>query len=112
MPGYKFLVERDAKISNIAADMTVLKTIGVPYSDEMIQNAVSDAVVQASNDRESEALQKRYGGKVNVRDFDANPKRVSEMDALVSYLQVLGSFVDFKKFEPIHLKNKENKEEK
>ena len=101
MPGYKFLVERDAQISGISDDMMVLHTLGVPYCEGKIQNATSDAVVQASNDRDAEALQKRYGGKVNVRDFDGNPNRVSEMDALVAYLQVLGTFVDFKKFEPV-----------
>lgn len=98
MPGYTFMAHREADISNIATDMEVLRKVGVPYTDEMIQNAVSDAVVQASLDRDSEALQKRYGGKVNVRDFDGNPEKVSEMDALISYLQVLGTFVDFAKY--------------
>lgn len=100
MPGYKFLVEREAKIAGIFDDMEVLRKIGVPYSDEMIQNAVSDAMVQGSNDRDSEALQKRYGKKLNIHDFDGNPQMVSEMDALVAYLQTLGTFVDFAKFEP------------
>lgn len=102
MPGYKFLVERDADLSILADDMEVLRKVGVPYNYEMIQNSVSDAVVQASNDRDAEALQKRYGGKVNVHDFDGNPDKVSEMDALVAYLQVLGTFVDFAKFDPIN----------
>lgn len=99
MPGYKFLPHRDADISNIAADMEVLQKLGVPYTDDMIQNAVSDAVVQASSERDSDALQKRYGGKVLVRDFDENPNKISEMDALIAYLQVLGTFVDFAKYE-------------
>ncbi len=99
MPGYSFLIERNAEISAIATDMEVLRKLGVPYSDEMIQNATSDAVLQASKDRETEGLQKRYGGKVNVNDFDGNAYRVSEMDALIAYLQVLGTFVDFAKFE-------------
>ncbi len=81
--------------------MEVLRKIGVPYSDEMIQNAVSDAVVQASNDRDAEYLLQRYGDKVNVRDFDGNPDKVSEMDALIAYLQVLGTMVDFSSYEPI-----------
>ena len=98
MPGYNFLPLRDADISDIASDMEVLRKVGTPYTDEMIQNAVSDAVAQASNDRDSEALQKRYGGKIIVRDFDNNPHQVSEMDALISYLQVLGTFVDFAKY--------------
>jgi cytochrome c oxidase cbb3-type subunit 2 len=101
MPGYKFLLERDAQISGISADMEVLRKLGVPYSDEMIQNSTSDAVIQGSNDRDADALQKRYGGKVNVHDFDGDPNKISEMDALVAYLQVLGTFVDFAKFEPV-----------
>ena len=104
MPGYKFLTENDAKISGIADDMEVLRKIGVPYTDEMIQNGVSDAVIQASTERESEKLIQRYGKKVNVRDFDGNPQRVSEMDALVAYLQMLGTLVDFTKFEPLTIK--------
>lgn len=100
MPTYKFLIERDAQISDIANDMEVLRKLGVPYNDDMIQNATSDAVLQASNDREGALLQKRYGGKVNMHDFDGNAAKVSEMDALVSYLQVLGTFVDFAKFDP------------
>ena len=99
MPGYKFLPQRDAAITGIADDMEVLRKVGVPYTDEMIQNATSDAVVQASNDREGEGLLRRYGNKVNVRDFDGNPNKISEMDALVAYLQTLGTFVDFAKFE-------------
>lgn len=106
MPGYKFLIERDAKIANIADDMMVLRKNGVPYDDLMIQNAVSDAIIQASTDRDSEGLLKRYGKKVNVRDFDGNPNKVSEMDALVAYLQMLGTLVDFTNFEPIGYQKK------
>jgi cytochrome c oxidase cbb3-type subunit 2 len=100
MPGYKFLVERDAQLAGISDDMEVLRKLGVPYNDEMIQNAVSDAVVQASTDRDTKGLESRYN-KVNIRDFDGNINKVSEMDALVSYLQVLGTMVDFSKYEPM-----------
>jgi len=86
-----------------------LRKLGVPYNDEMIQNAVSDAMVQASADRDSEGLIKRYGQKLNVRDFDGNPNKVSEMDALVAYLQTLGTFVDFSKFDHVIKSNNQNK---
>jgi len=109
MPGYKFLVERDADFSDINRDMEVLRKIGAPYTDDMIQNAVSDAVVQASADRDSDELMKRYGKKVNVRDFDGNKDKVSEMDALIAYLQVLGTMIDFAKYEPITNKTQPNK---
>ena len=109
MPGYKFLVERDANILGIAKDMEVLRKLGVPYNDEMIQNAVSDAVIQASNERNYDYLKARYGEKVNVRDFDGNPDKVSEMDALIAYLQVLGTMVDFAEYEPVKSDNSDNK---
>lgn len=101
MPNYDFLLEKPAAINEVADHMIVLRKIGVPYSDEMIQNAASDAVVQASKDRDDVGLQKRYGGKINVRDFDGNPYKISEMDALVAYLQVLGTMVDFADFDPV-----------
>ncbi len=101
MPGYEFLMYRNADIESVSLDMEVLRKIGVPYSLYMINNATSDAVIQASNDRDSEFLLKRYGEKVNVRDFDGNPYKVSEMDALVAYLQSLGTFVDFATFDPV-----------
>ncbi|MFT6332512.1 MAG: cytochrome c oxidase cbb3-type subunit 2 [Lentimonas sp.] len=100
MPSYAFMLERDADISGMVDHMTVLRKIGVPYTDDMIQNSLSDGFVQASADRDSEALNKRYGDKINSRDFDGNPDRVSEMDALIAYLQMLGTLVDFSKFEP------------
>ena len=108
MPGYKFLPQRDADISGIAADMEVLKKLGVPYSDEMIENAISDAIIQASPDRDSTGLEARYK-KINIRDFDDNPNKVSEMDALIAYLQVLGTMVDFVNYEPIESQKEETK---
>lgn len=101
MPTYPFLLKRDAKLAGIDEDMMTLRRIGIPYTDEMIQNALSDAVIQASGDRDTEGLEKRYGNKVNVRDFDGNPDRISEMDALVAYLQMLGTLVDLSNFEPV-----------
>ncbi len=99
MPGYKFLVDRNANLSDSASRMEVLRKIGVPYTDDMIQNAISDGFVQASSDRDGEFLIKRYGENVKMRDFDGNPNKVSEMDALIAYLQVLGTMVDFSKYE-------------
>jgi len=112
MPGYRFLPEREAAVSSVANDMEVLRKVGVPYTDEMIQNAVSDAVVQGSTDRESESFLKRYGNKVNIRDFDGNINKVSEMDALIAYLQSLGTFVDFAKYDELKTSEQPKKEAK
>jgi len=74
-----------------------LRNVGVPYTDEMIANAKQDAVAQATGEARTsiDGLVERYGEKVNARDFDGNPNMISEMDALVAYLQVLGTMVDF-----------------
>jgi len=95
MPTYSFLLKRPLEVKNIAAHLKANRTVGVPYSDEMIKNALVDLKAQATPDSDdAEALRKRYA-KVNARDFDGNPKLISEMDPLVAYLQMLGTLVDF-----------------
>ena len=70
--------------------------LGVPYSADMIANAVDDTRAQASSDAaDSIDLAKRYP-KSQSRDFDGNPGRITEADALIAYLQVLGTLVDFR----------------
>jgi cytochrome c oxidase cbb3-type subunit 2 len=63
----------------------------------MVELAQKDAIAQATGEARTDTsgLTERYGEKVNARDFDGQPHIVSEMDALVAYLQVLGTFVDF-----------------
>ena len=66
----------------------------MPYTDEMVEAAGADIVAQASVDGDHEAVLARYP-KAAVGDFDGQPDRVTEMDALVAYLQILGRMVDF-----------------
>ncbi|CAN0589595.1 unnamed protein product [Laminaria digitata] len=95
MPGYPFLAKRPARLDDLAEHLKANATVGVPYSEEMIANATLDAQVQANPDADGgEALLKRYP-KAQIRDFDGNPEMVSEMDALIAYLQMLGTLVDF-----------------
>ena len=96
MPPYAFLKDRDLKADNIADDLKVLAMEGVPYSAEAIAAAKDDLKAQADPDADSSALLARYP-KAQARDFDGNPKRLTEMDALVAYLQMLGTLVDFDK---------------
>jgi cytochrome c oxidase cbb3-type subunit II len=96
MPSYAFLANHGVGDHRIKADLKTLRVVGVPYGDEMIENAKADLITQAEPNADGvDAFKARYGGKVNVRDFDGNPKLVSEMDALIAYLQVLGTFVPF-----------------
>jgi cytochrome c oxidase cbb3-type subunit 2 len=96
MPAYPWLARTEVDLTHIGDDLRVQAALGVPYSAEMIANARADARAQAAADSpDAEALLKRYP-KAQVRDFDGNPGRVTEADALIAYLQVLGTLVDFK----------------
>jgi cytochrome c oxidase cbb3-type subunit 2 len=99
MPGYAWLAKRKIDGKNATATLATLRAVGVPYSDEMIEQAAADLEAQVDPDGDgAEALQKRYP-KAQVRQFDGNPEFVSEMDALVAYLQMLGTLVDFTSFD-------------
>jgi cytochrome c oxidase cbb3-type subunit II len=95
MPTYAFLTERELDTRLLGNLLKTNQIVGVPYTEEAIKAAAEDAVAQANPDGEAEGLKARYA-KVNVRDFDGNPKLVTEMDALVAYLQMLGTLVDTK----------------
>jgi cytochrome c oxidase cbb3-type subunit 2 len=94
MPPYAFLADRELDVSNMGAHLKALRRVGVPYSDADIAQADEDLKLQASPDGDAAMLAKRYP-KAQVRDFDGNPGKLTEMDALVAYLQGLGTQVDF-----------------
>ena len=99
MPGYPFLAGRALQYDNIGEHMRVLRVEGVPYSDEMIDGAKADLERQV--DPNAEAIKDflaRYP-KTQVRQFDGDPSFVSELDALIAYLQMLGTLVDFASFD-------------
>jgi cytochrome c oxidase cbb3-type subunit 2 len=100
MPGYPFLATRKLDADNIASDMKALKLAGVPYTEDMIANASADLVGQVNPDTKAgKAVSDRYP-KAQVRKFDGNTEGVvTELDALIAYLQMLGTLVDFTKFD-------------
>ena len=99
MPAYPWLAATELDFKHIADDMKVNAHLGVPYSKEMIEQANADLKTQATTDAPDAAdLAKRYP-KAQARDFDGNPDRISEADALIAYLQHLGTFVDFKLYD-------------
>jgi cytochrome c oxidase cbb3-type subunit 2 len=96
MPAYPWLVRTDLDISHIDHDLRAQAALGVPYTAEMIAKARADARAQASADAaEAAELVQRYP-KAQARDYDGDPGRITEADALIAYLQVLGSLVDFR----------------
>jgi cytochrome c oxidase cbb3-type subunit 2 len=99
MPAYPWLAATELDFAHIDDDLKVQATLGVPYSSEMISSAFADVRAQAVSDSpESTALAQRYP-KAQSRDFDGNPQRISELDALIAYLQMLGTQVDFKLYD-------------
>jgi cytochrome c oxidase cbb3-type subunit 2 len=99
MPAYPWLAQTDLDISHLDDDLAVQAALGVPYTADMIANARADARTQASADAsEADELAKRYP-KAQSRDYDGNPGRITEADALIAYLQVLGTFVNFKLYD-------------
>jgi cytochrome c oxidase cbb3-type subunit 2 len=99
MPTYAFLSETNVDIHNIGGHLAANRTVGVPYTDEMIASAQADARTQGSVAADASGLQSRYA-KAAARDFDGDPRRLSEMDALVAYLQMLGTLVDVEAYKP------------
>jgi len=96
MPGYPFLSATEVDPDTIADHMRTLRTVGVPYTDDQIANAGADLKAQADPDNAgSDAFSKRYA-KAVVRNFDGKTGTPTEMDALIAYLQMLGTLVDFK----------------
>jgi cytochrome c oxidase cbb3-type subunit II len=99
MPAYSWLADTDLDYSHIDENLKVQALLGVPYTADMIAKAAADVVAQATPDSPGAAdLAKRYP-KVNARDFDGNPKRITEADALIAYLQMLGTEVNFKLYD-------------
>ncbi len=99
MPPYKFLAATPLPLDDIADQLKANRWVGVPYTDDMVANAKADLIAQATPDDDAqEAFKKRYP-KTEARDFDGDPKQVTEMDALIAYLQMLGTLVDFKTYQ-------------
>ncbi|HEX6119232.1 MAG TPA: cytochrome-c oxidase, cbb3-type subunit II [Dongiaceae bacterium] len=95
MPKYDWLSRNELRIRDLGANLAALRTVGVPYTDQMIANATSDAYGQATPDApEAAGVTQRYGEATSVRAFDGRPGELTEMDALVAYLQILGRLTD------------------
>jgi cytochrome c oxidase cbb3-type subunit 2 len=99
MPGYPFLAQTELRYADIATELRVNRASGVPYSDEMIANAESDLRTQTDPDSSTAtAFAARYP-KAEIRKFNGSAKEITEADALIAYLQVLGTLVDFKLYD-------------
>lgn len=99
MPPYGFLARKELHYGDIAEHMKTLRIVGVPYTDEEIAEAKSDVVAQANGEAgDTSGLLARYP-KAAIGDFDGDPSRVTELDAVIAYLQMLGTLVDFTQYQ-------------
>ena len=95
MPAYGWLLTTELRTDDLSLHLKAQRAVGVPYTDDMIANAALDAYGQASPDSAQAAeVTKRYGKATTVRAFDGQPDRLTEMDAMVAYLQILGRLTD------------------
>ncbi|MGD9801743.1 MAG: cytochrome-c oxidase, cbb3-type subunit II [Parvularculaceae bacterium] len=100
MPPYKFLASAKLDPENAAGWLKANRAVGVPYTDEMIEKAAEDFATQVDPfAADFDGFMARYP-KAQVRDFDGDPSEITEMDALIAYMQVLGTMVDFTIYEP------------
>jgi cytochrome c oxidase cbb3-type subunit 2 len=98
MPSYAFLKDAPLDVKGFSTHLVANARVGVPYTDEMIADAVADLKAQADPNADTAGVLARYP-KAKLGDFDGNPQALTEMDALVAYLQMLGTLVDFSTYD-------------
>ena len=103
MPAYPFLAQRKLEYADIADHLKALRAVGTPYSEEMIANARADLVAQVNPDAAPTALLKRYPRAV-VGKFNGQSEAITELDALIAYLQMMGTLVRFGDLPPERLR--------
>ena len=95
MPAYDWLITTELRTDDLDLHLKAQRAVGVPYTDDMIANAAADAYAQSNPDSpQADGVTKRYGKATTMRAFDGLPSRLTEMDALVAYLQILGRLTD------------------
>ena len=94
MPRYRWLAETELNVDDLGDHLATQRIVGVPYSKAQIANAPADALAQASPEGDTAGLIERYGKATRIGAFDGETRAVTEMDALVAYLQVLGKLTD------------------
>ncbi|MGX1096778.1 cytochrome-c oxidase, cbb3-type subunit II [Amorphus sp. MBR-141] len=95
MPGYPILAGTVVDDRLVPLDVKANAGIGVPYTAEQVASARIDFRAQANpDDKHVDAFLERWPTAV-VRDYDGDPSKVTELDAVIAYLQMLGTLVDF-----------------
>lgn len=102
MPSYRWLGRNELEPADFDLHLRAQQKVGVPYTDEMVANAINDLSGQANPDGErADGVLVRYGEATNIRDFDGDPTKVTELDALIAYLQILGRLTEVAHQNPV-----------
>ncbi|HZV98328.1 MAG TPA: cytochrome-c oxidase, cbb3-type subunit II [Methylophilaceae bacterium] len=101
MPNYPWLATTTLDYSDVGLRMKALRTTGVPYSNSQgeYERNVKDFGQDVAKSLHIPDAEKNLVGQAQLGNYDTNPSNITEMDALVAYLQVLGTMVDFKKYD-------------
>ncbi len=101
MPNYPWLLENRLQYADIQARMRALKKVGVPYSltKEEYDANVEKFGEEVARDLDINRAEENLLAEAQRENFDGDPNRLTEMDALVAYLQMLGTLVDFNKYD-------------
>ncbi|HFD87656.1 MAG TPA: cytochrome-c oxidase, cbb3-type subunit II [Gammaproteobacteria bacterium] len=101
MPNYPWLIKSDLQYADVGDRMRALKKVGVPYSltKEEFDANVKKFGEEVAMDLDINRAEENLVAEAQKENFDGNPSKLSEMDALVAYLQMLGTLVDFKKYD-------------
>jgi len=95
MPAYAWLNRNELRVNDLHLHLKAQRRVGVPYTDEMVANARTDAVGQADPESKyAEGTSERYGQDTNIRNFDGKRGPTTEMDALIAYLQIVGKLTN------------------
>jgi cytochrome c oxidase cbb3-type subunit II len=101
MPGYPWLAENELRYADIEARLRALRRVGVPYSltEEEYRANVERFGEEAARWLDISRAEENLLAQARAGNYDGNPSRITEMDALVAYLQVLGTMVDFTQYD-------------
>ncbi|MHB0986526.1 MAG: cytochrome-c oxidase, cbb3-type subunit II [Sulfuricella sp.] len=101
MPNYPWLLTTPLDTSDVADRMAALRTTGVPYSISKAEydNNVKEFGADVAKQLHIPDAKKNLIEQAQSGNYDGDASNVTEMDALVAYLQVLGTMVDFGKLD-------------
>jgi len=101
MPNYPWLLDTDLDFSDVQSRMRALKMTGVPYSEsqEEYDSNVVEFGVDVADQLDILQAEENLMEQALANDYDGQRDRITEMDAMIAYLQMLGTMVDFSQYE-------------